>query len=116
MATSTSAALRARLLTRTDTLPEGVRQRHSDGTPANLIDLIHGPGVDWQNFANCQSTDPEAFFPEKGQPGEDARRICRNCIVRADCLEYALAADEQFGVWGGMTERERRRLKRRAGD
>ena len=60
----------------------------------------------------CAQTDPEAFFPEKGGSTREAKRVCRSCEVRAECLEYALENDERFGIWGGMSERERRRLKR----
>ena len=69
----------------------------------------------WQDRALCAQTDPEAFFPEKGGSTRDAKRVCRSCEVRAECLEYALEHDERFGIWGGMSERERRRLKREAG-
>jgi WhiB family transcriptional regulator, redox-sensing transcriptional regulator len=68
----------------------------------------------WQERALCAQTDPESFFPEKGGSTREAKRICSGCEVRAECLEYALAHDERFGIWGGMSERERRRLKRRA--
>jgi WhiB family redox-sensing transcriptional regulator len=68
----------------------------------------------WQDQALCAQTDPEAFFPEKGGSTREAKRVCRSCEVRAECLEYALEHDERFGIWGGMSERERRRLKRQA--
>ncbi|MEQ6896888.1 WhiB family transcriptional regulator [Microbacterium horticulturae] len=68
----------------------------------------------WQADALCAQTDPEAFFPEKGGSTRDAKRICTSCEVRAQCLEYALQNDERFGIWGGLSERERRRLKRQA--
>jgi WhiB family transcriptional regulator, redox-sensing transcriptional regulator len=68
----------------------------------------------WQERALCAQTDPEAFFPEKGGSTREAKRICTTCEVRAECLEYALEHDERFGIWGGLSERERRRLKRRA--
>ena len=67
---------------------------------------------DWQERALCAQTDPEAFFPEKGGSTREAKRICMGCEVRDECLEYALAHDERFGIWGGLSERERRRLKR----
>jgi WhiB family redox-sensing transcriptional regulator len=70
---------------------------------------------DWQERALCAQTDPEAFFPEKGGSTREAKRICSGCEVRAECLEYALAHDERFGIWGGLSERERRRLRRTAG-
>jgi WhiB family transcriptional regulator, redox-sensing transcriptional regulator len=78
----------------------------------NLFEAIAQP--DWQERALCAQTDPEAFFPEKGGSTREAKRICASCEVRADCLEYALAFDERFGIWGGLSERERRRLKRGA--
>ena len=69
----------------------------------------------WQERALCAQTDPEAFFPEKGGSTREAKRICLGCEVRDECLEYALAHDERFGIWGGLSERERRRLKRGIG-
>lgn len=68
----------------------------------------------WQEHALCAQTDPEAFFPEKGGSTREAKRVCLSCDVRAECLEYALANDERFGIWGGLSERERRKLKKRA--
>ena len=69
----------------------------------------------WQERALCAQTDPEAFFPEKGGSTREAKRVCRSCEVRAECLDYALENDERFGIWGGLSERERRRIKRQAG-
>jgi WhiB family redox-sensing transcriptional regulator len=68
----------------------------------------------WRLDALCAETDPEAFFPEKGGSTREAKRVCSGCAVRDECLEYALANDERFGIWGGLSERERRRLRRRA--
>jgi WhiB family transcriptional regulator, redox-sensing transcriptional regulator len=68
----------------------------------------------WQERALCAQTDPEAFFPEKGGSTREAKKVCLSCDVRAECLEYALGHDERFGIWGGLSERERRRLKKRA--
>jgi WhiB family redox-sensing transcriptional regulator len=80
-----------------------------------LVDLYDEPDQpEWQERALCAQTDPEAFFPEKGGSTREAKRICSGCEVRAECLEYALMHDERFGIWGGLSERERRRLKRRA--
>jgi WhiB family redox-sensing transcriptional regulator len=70
---------------------------------------------EWQERALCAQTDPEAFFPEKGGSTREAKRICAGCDVRPECLEYALQHDERFGIWGGLSERERRKLKRRVG-
>ena len=69
---------------------------------------------DWQERALCAQTDPEAFFPEKGGSTREAKRVCLTCDVRNECLEYALQNDERFGIWGGLSERERRKLKKRA--
>ena len=70
---------------------------------------------EWQDQALCAQTDPEAFFPEKGGSTREAKRICKACAVRDDCLEYALEHDERFGIWGGLSERERRKLKKKLG-
>lgn len=79
-----------------------------------LWDLL-GLAVDkepaWQDRALCAQTDPEAFFPGKGGSTRKAKRLCVGCEVRAECLEYALSRDERFGIWGGLSERERRRLR-----
>ena len=69
----------------------------------------------WQERALCAQTDPEAFFPEKGGSTREAKRVCRSCEVRGECLEFALENDERFGIWGGLSERERRRVKREVG-
>jgi WhiB family redox-sensing transcriptional regulator len=68
----------------------------------------------WQERALCAQTDPEAFFPEKGGSTREAKKVCTGCEVRGECLDYALMNDERFGIWGGLSERERRRLKRAA--
>lgn len=70
--------------------------------------------VGWQERALCAQTDPEAFFPEKGGSTREAKKVCVSCDVRSECLDYALENDERFGIWGGLSERERRKLKRRA--
>lgn len=70
--------------------------------------------LNWQDRALCSQTDPEAFFPEKGGSTRDAKKVCVGCEVKAECLEYALRNDERFGIWGGLSERERRKLKKRA--
>jgi WhiB family redox-sensing transcriptional regulator len=66
---------------------------------------------DWTERALCAQTDPEAFFPEKGGSTREAKRICQGCEVRDECLEYALENGIRFGVWGGLSELERRKLK-----
>jgi WhiB family redox-sensing transcriptional regulator len=79
-----------------------------------LLPLADAEELAWQERALCAQTDPEAFFPEKGGSTREAKRVCLSCDVRGECLEYALANDERFGIWGGLSERERRRLKKRA--
>jgi WhiB family redox-sensing transcriptional regulator len=66
----------------------------------------------WQDYANCLGVDPDLFFPERGASTREAKEVCRGCVVREECLEYALVNGEKFGIWGGMSERERRRLRR----
>ena len=76
------------------------------------FDITEDTTDQWQDRALCAQTDPEAFFPEKGGSTREAKKICLGCEVRSECLDYALAHDERFGIWGGLSERERRRLKR----
>jgi WhiB family redox-sensing transcriptional regulator len=66
----------------------------------------------WQERANCLGVDPDLFFPERGASTREAKGVCRGCEVRVECLEYALAHGEKFGIWGGLSERERRRVRR----
>jgi WhiB family redox-sensing transcriptional regulator len=67
----------------------------------------------WQRYANCLGVDPDLFFPERGGSTREAKEVCRGCVVREECLEYAIEAGEKFGIWGGLSERERRTLRRR---
>jgi WhiB family redox-sensing transcriptional regulator len=81
----------------------------------DIFDAVEDDGpLSWQERALCAQTDPEAFFPEKGGSTREAKKVCASCEVRSECLDYALANDERFGIWGGLSERERRKLKRRA--
>ena len=66
----------------------------------------------WQERALCRDYDPEVFFPEKGGSSREAKRICSECPVRIECLNYALRRDERYGVWGGMTAAEINRQAR----
>lgn len=74
--------------------------------------------MDWRHFASCRDTDPELHFPI-GTSGpallqtEQAKAVCRRCDVRDECLEFALSTGQDHGVWGGMSEEERRALKLR---
>lgn len=83
-------------------------------TPARPLGVC-APTVDdddWKDEGLCAQTDPEAFFPEKGGSTRDAKSICRGCDVRHECLWTALETKERFGIWGGLSERERRSLLR----
>jgi len=64
----------------------------------------------WQDQANCLGSDPDLFFPTTGSniAARQAKQICFGCVVRLQCLEYALANREKFGIWGGLSERQRR--------
>ena len=69
----------------------------------------------WMAFGRCAETDPEAFFPEKGGSTRQAKQVCKGCPVTGECLEYALRTDQRFGIWGGKSERERRKLRSQSG-
>ena len=75
--------------------------------------------MDWRHYAVCRDEDPELFFPV-GTAGpavrqtEEAKSVCRRCPVVAQCLQWAVTSDQETGVWGGMSEDERRAAKRRA--
>ena len=79
----------------------------------DIVELMSGmEDRGWQARANCMGVDPDLFFPERGASTREAKEVCRGCVAREDCLEYALDNGEKFGIWGGMSERERRRLRR----
>jgi WhiB family redox-sensing transcriptional regulator len=69
----------------------------------------------WRDLARCRGVDPEVFYPvsDDDEAAEEAKSICILCPVREPCLEFALTTREKDGVWGGLTERERRRVLRR---
>jgi WhiB family redox-sensing transcriptional regulator len=75
-----------------------------------LADADH----DWRAFALCAESDPNLWFGAGALEHKLAKRICRRCPVRTECLDYAMEAPVDHGVWGGMTERERRRCRRKA--
>lgn len=81
-------------------------------SPGALGPLLEddGPDLSWQDAALCAQIDGDLWFPEKGGSVAQPKAICRRCPVRAECLEYALEHEERFGVWGGLTERQRRPL------
>lgn len=65
---------------------------------------------DWRERAVCAQIDPDLWFPEKGGNTRDAKKLCLTCTVRAQCLDFAMEHEERYGVWGGRSERERRRM------
>lgn len=69
--------------------------------------------MNWDIEAGCQSIDPDVFFPDRtSDHGAAAKAICRGCPVRTQCLEFAIATRLDHGIWGGLTETERRSLRR----
>ena len=66
----------------------------------------------WRRHAACRGLDPEIFFPALDDDVDDAKVVCTSCSVRETCLEFALQVREKEGVWGGATEKERRRILR----
>jgi WhiB family transcriptional regulator, redox-sensing transcriptional regulator len=88
-------------------------KKGGEPVPVDIVTTLYGRQErSWQLQANCMGVDPDLFFPERGASTREAKEVCRGCVVRDDCLEYALANGEKFGIWGGMSERERRRLRR----
>lgn len=90
------------------------QRRHAEPLypPGTVLLAPADTSSSWQERALCAQTDPEAFFPEKGGSTREAKKVCGACEVRAECLEYALTRNEAFGIWGGLSERQRRALKR----
>ena len=83
------------------------------GVSVEIVELLSGlEDQGWQARSNCMGVDPDLFFPERGASTREAKEVCRGCVVREECLEYALDNGEKFGIWGGLSERERRRLRR----
>lgn len=83
-----------------------------------MIDFIGpaGRAAGWQERALCAQTGPDFFFPVAGGSTREAKQVCRACEERVVCLEYALENDERFGVWGGLSEKERHRLRKQGND
>lgn len=77
---------------------------------------------EWMALANCRGLDPDVMFPSSGSKDDvdesvndavlAAKAVCAGCSVREECLEHALVNREEYGVWGGASERERRRMRR----
>ena len=79
---------------------------------AQLLEVLKSEDLAWQDLAHCRGANPDLFFPERGASTRKAKGICRECPVRVECLEFAVVTSEKFGIWGGMSERERRKIRR----
>ena len=96
-----------------------IRMARTASVPDDDPQLMRSKTMDWRHRAACRDEDPELFFPI-GNTGpallqiEDAKAVCRRCDVIDQCLQWALESGQDAGVWGGMSEDERRALKRRA--
>ncbi|HHC07605.1 MAG TPA: WhiB family transcriptional regulator [Actinobacteria bacterium] len=83
--------------------------------PTTELEILAAPILEelpWAAFSACRDADPELFFGGTKEQTEKALAICRSCAVRRECLDHALEVRERFGIWGGMTESERRKLLR----
>lgn len=76
--------------------------------------LTLGAPQPWMTDALCLQIDPELFYPEQGASNREGKRICAACDVRAECLAFAFARSEPYGIWGGLSARERWRVTRAA--
>ena len=87
----------------------------ANGRPGELITAPHDPdsATAWMAEGNCRLHPPATFFPSDGVGVDKARKICRDCPVVDTCLDYALEERIDHGVWGGCSERERRRILKR---
>lgn len=86
------------------------RKPASPGRIQKLLNLVFNEERPWTEYAACREVSGDLWFPEKGESPRPAKRICWGCSVRDICLETALDGAERFGVWGGLSERERRPL------
>jgi WhiB family redox-sensing transcriptional regulator len=88
--------------------------RYEDGNDMVTRMIIEAEERPWAAYAACRRADPDLFFPGPDGDVSEALKICAGCPVQEDCLEWALDTRVRYGVWGGTTERERRRLFRRS--
>lgn len=68
---------------------------------------------DWFVLGECNGLSVRWFFPERGESITEVRKVCKRCVIKTDCLEFAMDNDIQHGIWGGTSERERRSIRRR---
>lgn len=86
------------------------------GRPPEFLRLlaVNGDDEDWKTEANCLGVDPDLFYPERGASTREAKEVCAGCVVKQECLAYAIRHRELHGIWGGLSTRERRHIIRRA--
>ncbi len=77
-----------------------------------LIEALAVDDLSWQDYSNCRGADADLFFPERGASTRKAKAICNACQVQGECLEFAIVQSEKFGIWGGLSERERRKIRK----
>ena len=94
-----------------------IARRVAPDQAERLVSADRTAGQDWRLAGLCAQADPDAFFPTDEQWSDDAKRVCAECPVIATCLAYALDADERWGIWGGLSTKERDELaaRRRGG-
>jgi WhiB family transcriptional regulator, redox-sensing transcriptional regulator len=88
------------------------RVSEEDLVQTRFIEVLVVDDLAWQDDANCRGANADLFFPERGASTRRAKSICSQCQVRDDCLEFALRHGEKFGIWGGLSERERRKIRK----
>lgn len=91
---------------------EVLEARESGVEIVSPVVLARFGGNEWAADSNCLGVDPDLFFPDRGESTKEAKDVCARCIVQSECLEFALENGEKFGIWGGKSERERRRLRK----
>lgn len=88
----------------------------SDSEPDDELsaDIIAFANQDrsWKSAGACAGFDTDMFYPERGESTDEAKAVCQGCDIREQCLEFALANGENFGIWGGTSERQRREIRR----
>lgn len=99
-----------------DVADEQLSAAQAQEAMVGIFNLGYDKAVDsepyWQELALCAQTDPDIFFPEKGGSTTPATSVCTACEVQAECLEYAISNDIRHGIWGGMSDNDRRRMSR----
>lgn len=81
----------------------------------SLSNILRLEELWWQDDANCKGVDPELFFPKRGESTRVAKDYCNSCKAQKHCLEYSILNAEKFGIWGGLSERERRKIRKDRG-